>query len=276
MRRTVVIVLALAVAGSATHASAVEVVAAGDIATGGKGDTETSDRVLTIDPDVVLTLGDHTYHDGALEEFRQLYEPTWGRFRDITRPTPGNHDWNTPGAAGYESYFGREAGRVHTFVTGAWRVIALDSDVRIARQDAKLAAILREDTHRCELLYFHHPRWSSGENDDQPQVGPWWTTAYANGVDVILSAHDHDYERFGKKDADGVAAADGIRQFIVGTGGAPTSAFQNTEPGSKVRITGNEHWGVLAMDLVAGSYSWRFVDADTGDALDSGSATCHR
>ncbi len=110
---------------------AVDVVAAGDIASSGPGDTLTSDRVIALDPDAVLTLGDHAYTNGSSSEFAAYYDPTWGRFRTITHPSPGNHDWRTSGAAGYESYFGLRAGRVHSFVLGRWRVISLDSNVHV-------------------------------------------------------------------------------------------------------------------------------------------------
>ena len=278
MRKTVVVaVLAASVAafGPAAAVRSIEVVAAGDIATSGPGDRQTSDRVIALDPAFVLTLGDHAYPNGTSAQFDAYYAPTWGRFRSITRPTAGNHDWRTAGASGYESYFGVQAGVVRSFVIGEWRVIALDSNVDIAGQRAALNAALSADGRRCELLYFHHPRWSSGEHGDDPRVGPWWTTAYAHGVDVILNGHDHDYERFAMKSPTGASDPDGIREFVVGTGGVPTRPFDAARPGSQRRITGNANWGVLALDLLPGSYSWRFVDADSGSVRDSGSTACH-
>jgi acid phosphatase type 7 len=257
-------------------AGAVDVVVAGDIASNGPGDTQTSDRVIALDPDVVLTVGDHAYPDGTASQFEEYYEPTWGRFRNITRPSPGNHDWRTSGAAGYEAYFGLRAGRIRSFVLGSWRVISLDSNVRIGRQGARLATALAKDDRRCELLYFHHPRWSSGQHGNQRVVAPWWRTAYVNGVDVIINGHDHDYERFAKKRPKGKVAADGIREFVVGTGGARTKPFADIRSGSQKRITGDDNWGVLRLGLRRGAYRWRFVDADSGGTLDAGSSRCHR
>jgi len=253
---------------------AVDVVAAGDIASSGLGDTQTSDRVITLDPDAVLTLGDHAYPNGSPSEFAEYYDPTWGRFRSLTHPSPGNHDWRTSGAAGYEAYFGLRAGRVHSFVLGRWRVISLDSNVQVARQRARLAAVLERDERRCELLFFHHPRWSSGEHGNQRAVAPWWRTAYAHGVDVILNGHDHDYERFARKRPSGKVAADGIREFVVGMAGIGTRPFGPAKSGSQKRITGNANWGVLHLELNARSYAWRFVDADSGNTLDAGSSNC--
>ena len=253
---------------------AVDVVAAGDIASSGPGDTETSDRVIALDPDAVLTLGDHAYQNGSPSEFAAYYDPTWGRFRTITRPSPGNHDWRTSGAAGYESYFGLQAGRIHSFVLGRWRVVSLDPNVEIARQTARLAAVLEADDRRCELLFFHLPRWSSGEHGNQTAVAPWWRVAYANGVDVILNGHDHDYERFARKRPSGKVASDGIREFVVGMGGIGTRPFGSAKSGSQKRITGNANWGVLHLELNARSYAWDFVDADSGNTLDTGSSNC--
>ncbi|HET6714375.1 MAG TPA: metallophosphoesterase [Actinomycetota bacterium] len=258
-----------------TPAEAVHVVVAGDIGSSGSGDTQTADRVIALDPDFVLTVGDHAYPDGTGSQFNRYYEPTWGRFRSITRPSPGNHDWMTRGAAGYESYFHVQAGRVRSFVLGSWLVVSLDSNVRIARQRTRLATVLSSDDRRCELLFFHHPRWSSGQNGNQQGVAAWWRTAYANGVDVILNGHDHDYERFARKRPSGRVAADGIREFVVGMGGVETRSFSSRKSGSQKRITGNDNWGVLDLALRPGAYRWRFIDADSGDRLDAGLSRCH-
>jgi hypothetical protein len=259
-----------------TGALAAEVVAAGDIATSGPGDTQTADRVRALGPDLVLTLGDNAYPSGSLHQFIRYYDPTWGRFKGITQPSPGNHEWLTEGAGGYEGYFGVRAGRVRSFTVGRWRVVSMDSTRNIAPQRMALASVLRRDRHRCELLYFHHPRWSSGTRGNEQHVAPWWRTAYSNGVDVILNGHAHNYERFAKKAPTGAWDPRGIREFVVGTGGAPTSSFGSIEPGSQKRITGNEHWGVLVLRLTTSSYRWRYVDADSGAALDSGTTNCHR
>ena len=260
----------------ATRALGAEVVAAGDIATSGPGDTQTSDRVRAIDPDLVLILGDNAYPSGTRSQFIRYYDPTWGRFKGITEPSPGNHEWLTAGAAGYESYFGVQAGRIRSFTVGRWRVVSMDSTRSIAGQRKALASVLRRDRHRCELLYFHHPRWSSGAvHGNDRHVAPWWWTAYANGVDLILNGHAHSYERFAKKAPTGAWDRRGIREFVVGTGGATTRSFGSIKAGSQKRITGDENWGVLVLRLTT-SYRWRYVDADSGVVLDSGLTSCHR
>jgi acid phosphatase type 7 len=252
----------------ATAASAVEVVAAGDIATRRRGDARTSDLILALDPHRVLTLGDNAYDRGTFSQFDRLYDPTWGRFKNRTWPAPGNHDWETAGAAGYERYFDVRAGRLHRHVAGAWLVISLDSEVRLVRQRNRLRRVLRSDTHRCELLYWHTPRYSSGEHGNSAKVERWWKVAAAHHVELVLNGHDHDYERFAPKR--------GIRQIVVGTGGAPTKAFDRVKAGSVKRLTGDSNWGVLALTLKRGSYSGRFRRATggRGTVADSFSGTC--
>jgi hypothetical protein len=261
-------------------AHAAEVVGAGDIGTSGPGDTQTSDRVLAIDPVRVLTFGDHAYPDGTPTQFEEYYDPTWGRFKDITRPSPGNHDWHTAGAAGYEGYFGIRAGRLHSFMLDGVLYVSMDSNARISRQNEALRRLLARNDARCEVLYWHHPRWSSGRHGNQKVVAPWWRSAYRAGVDLVLNGHDHDYERFARKRPSGGTAADGIREIVVGTGGVETRQFgSRTVAGSRRRITGDEHWGVLRLrargTTARGKYAWQFVDADTGDVLDEGSTRCH-
>ena len=249
-------------------AHGVEVVGAGDIASGGSGDTKTSDLVLALDPAMVLTFGDHAYNDGSPSQFSNYYDPTWGRFKNITEPSPGNHDWHTAGAAGYEGYFGVQAGLIRSFVVGDWLLVSMDSVKNRASQTTALRSLLANDGHRCELLYFHHPRYSSGEHGNQPQVEPWWDVADAANVDLVLNGHDHSYERFG--------LIRGIREVVVGTGGVNTRGFGAVQAGSQKRLTGNTNWGVLDLELAASGYTGQFRAATggTGTVRDSFSGAC--
>jgi hypothetical protein len=145
------------------------VVAAGDIAMPGGHQRSTSDQVLELDPDAVLVLGDNQYPSGRLAEYRSLYGPTWGRFKSRTRPVPGNHEYETAGAAGYFSYFGRAArpkGRsYYSFDLGGWHLIALNSSADhgpSSAQERWLRADLVATAKRCILAYWHFPRFSSG------------------------------------------------------------------------------------------------------------------
>jgi hypothetical protein len=259
------------------------VVAAGDIAPPGTGwgHRETSDRILAIDPNVVLPLGDNQYPSGTLSDFRRYYGLTWGRFKRKTRPTPGNHDYETAGAAGYFAYFGRLArpkGRsYYSFDLGAWHLISLDSNVDVqagSRQDRWLRADLAATTKRCILAYWHHPRFTSGAHQgDNPWVGPLWNALYTARADVVLGGHEHNYERFARQNPAGRATPQGIRQFVVGTGGAYLIGFAAPKANSQVRRS--DTWGVLVLVLHRRSYEWRFVSED-GDVVDRGGpVACH-
>jgi hypothetical protein len=258
-------------------------VAAGDIAPPGTGwgHRATSDRILAIDPTVVLTLGDNQYPSGTLSDFRRHYGRTWGRFKTRTRPSPGNHDYETAGAAGYFRYFGKLAkprGRsYYSFDLGAWHLISLDSNIDLrpgSRQDRWLRADLAATTRRCILAYWHHPRFTSGAHQgDNPRVGPFWDTLYTARADVVLSGHEHNYERFAPQNPAGRATPQGIRQFVVGTGGVDLLGFAGAKPNSQVRSSST--WGVLVLVLHPRSYRWRFVSED-GDVVDRGGpVACH-
>jgi Calcineurin-like phosphoesterase len=259
------------------------VAAAGDIAPPGTswGHRATSDRVLAIDPTVVLALGDNQYPSGTLSHFRRYYGSTWGRFKTRTRPSPGNHDYETAGAAGYFAYFGKlakPAGRsYYSFDLGGWHLISLDSNLDIqagSRQDRWLRADLAATTKRCILAYWHHPRFTSGAHQgDNRWVGPFWNALYTARADVVLSSHEHNYERFARQDPAGRATPQGIRQFVVGTGGAYLIGFAAPKPNSQVRSSST--WGVLVLTLHPSSYRWRFVSED-GDVVDRGGpVACH-
>jgi Calcineurin-like phosphoesterase len=259
------------------------VVAAGDIAPPGTGwgHGATSDRILAIDPTVVLTLGDNQYPSGTLSDFQRHYAPTWGRFRTRTRPSPGNHDYETAGAAGYLAYFGRLAkprGRsYYSFDLGGWHLISLDSNIDVeagSRQGRWLRTDLATTTKRCILAYWHHPRFTSGAHEgDNPRVGPFWNALYTARADVVLSGHEHNYERFARQNPAGRATPQGIRQFVVGTGGVNLLGFAAPKPNSQVRR--NDTWGVLVLVLHRRSYRWRFVSED-GDVVDRGGpVACH-
>ena len=257
------------------------VVAAGDIAMAGGHQQLTSARVLELDPDRVLVLGDNQYRRGELGEYRRFYDPTWGRFKARTRPVPGNHDYETVGAAGYFAYFGRAArpkGRsYYSFDLGGWHLIALNSSIDHgpgSAQERWLRADLVATAKRCILAYWHFPRFSSGAHQGSwGSLGTLWNDLYAARADVVLSGHEHSYERFAPQTPWAKVSRRGIRQFVVGTGGADLLGFAAPKPNSQVRV-GNAH-GVLELVLHPASYEWRFVSED-GAVLDKGGpVTCH-
>lgn len=260
------------------------IVAAGDIGCAGdpcQAQRQTAALVRRMNPRAVLTLGDHQYPDGGYSDFLSSYHRTWGRFRGKTHPTPGNHDYYTQGAGGYYRYFGRRAhqnsGGTYTFNIGAWHVVSVNTgDGRpessvVDRVRRNLAA----DRHRCDLAYFHHATFSSGnEHGSDERMRDLWAMLQRAGVDVVLNGHEHNYERFAQLDAAGRPARHGTRQFVVGTGGID-DLYQlgNGIRGSQRRI--DDRHGVLRMRLRARSYAWKFVST-AGSTLDRGRTKCHR
>ena len=284
------LVLACDAAGAASPGAEVHgetLIAAGDIAQCGRlgyvgtGAEETA-RLIDQIPGTVLALGDLAYPNGTERDFRHCYDPTWGRFKDRTRPTPGNHDYNTTSAAPYYAYWGEKAGTpgegFYSFELGTWHMIALNSNIIEgslgSKQEQWLVADLERYSTKCSLAFFHHPRFSSGGHGSDPRLDSLWRILYAHGVDVVLGGHDHDYERFAPLDPDGRRDPQrGIRQFVAGTGGAALTPFLWIRPYSEARIYGAR--GVLRMTLMPESYQWEFLSAPDGRSLDAGSGTCH-
>jgi acid phosphatase type 7 len=271
----------------------VVVVAAGDIVCGTEGFEERDPREcqhretakLVRPADAVLALGDLQYDDGSAEAFRLLYDPTWGRFADITYPTIGNHDYGTPGAAGYFGYWrsqDRPAGApgraYYGFDLGAWHLISLDSNcfscTEGSAQDRFLERDLARTNEECILAFWHHPYFNSGTVHDEERlhvVQGFWQDLHAAGADVVLHGHEHNYQRYAKQDPSGSASPRGIRQFIVGTGGRNLYALR-ARPDPNLQAGDDRHFGVLRLTLGERSYSWEFV-ATGGAVLDRGGPT---
>ncbi|HET7704433.1 MAG TPA: metallophosphoesterase [Candidatus Limnocylindrales bacterium] len=270
---------------SGDPAAPVVLTGAGDIADCSRpGAAQTADLLLR-ETGSFFTLGDNAYPDGRASDFAACYEPTWGRVKDRTiLPAPGNHDWNTDGAAGYLAYFGASAGPDGTTWysrdVGAWHVIVLDSNcARVGGCDADseqgrwLARDLDASTARCTLALWHHPRFSSGEHGNDPIVDPLWRQLHAAGVDLVVNGHDHDYERFAPMDGAGnLQRPGGMREIVAGTGGAVLRPFHTLAANSEFRLAGS--WGVLRLTLHPVNYDWEFVPVG-GAAADGGSTPCH-
>ncbi len=231
----------------------------------------------------VLTLGDNTYPVGRLAEFTDCYGPTWGRFKAITFPSPGNHEYAGGHATGYFTYFGPQAGKgYYSFQLGSWRLFSLNSNLTPPAHQAQLdwlKAELAANPSRCTLAYWHHPLYSSGGHGSSPRMREAWRLLQAAGAELVLSGHDHDYERFAPQDADGARMeTGGMRQFVVGTGGAQLSPFLFSKPNSEMRD--NSRTGVLRLRLSEGGYDWEFLEASYDGfgqppPPDRGSGVCH-
>lgn len=229
----------------------------------------------------VLSLGDHTYPSGLPAEFTECYEPTWGRFKARTYPAPGNHEYYTPAAIGYYTYFGNIAGPARrgyfSFELGVWHVVSLNSNLRSEDHQKQLdwlkADLARHPAH-CTLAYWHHPRFSSGGHGNNEFMQDVWQALYAANVDVVLVSHDHDYERFAPQDSEGRRdSARGIREFVVGTGGAHLTPLGFRKSNSE--ISDNTTHGVLRMVLKDSGYEWSFLPVAGDGFTDRGAALCH-
>ena len=274
-----------AVAPSGSPATDVVLTGAGDIADCSLSGAADTAKLLIDQPGTIFTAGDNAYENGSAKDFSACYAPTWGQFKDRTLPAPGNHDYETAHAIGYLGYFGKAAAPDGTtwYSTdlGAWHVIVLDSDcAEVGGCDAAsaegrwLAADLQASAGtRCTLAIWHHPRFSSGEHGDDIAVGPFWQQLAAAHADVIVNGHDHDYERFAPQDAAGREdRKDGVREFVVGTGGAVLRTFTVQAANSEFRLAGE--WGVMRLTLHPANYDWEFLPT-SGQITDSGSALCH-
>lgn len=254
-------------------------VGAGDIAVCGSSTSQATARILDRIPGNVFTLGDNVYPNGTSEQFANCYEPTWGRHRVRTYASPGNHDWEVNAGAPYFAYFGAAAGPrdagYYSYDLGGWHILSLNSNVSAqpgsaqyewARQDLAVSSTL------CTLAYWHHPLFSSGPNGNNGQMREMWRLLQTSGAELVLTGHDHDYERFALQDADGRSDPRGLREFVVGTGGVGLYQPAAIQPNSEIRD--NRTWGVLKLTLQARSYDWEFVPIDGQSFRDFGSDRC--
>jgi hypothetical protein len=241
------------------------IVAAGDIADCAKeGHEATAKLVGGIDGATVLTLGDNAYPDGTAQDFRKCYEPSCGQFKERTRPSPENHEY--------------------PYDLGAWHIVALNSncgegEIRCGPGSAQVRWLEEDlaanDEEACTLAYFHHPLFTSGEyRPGVERMERLWDILYAGGVDVVLNGHDHNYQRFAPQDPGGRAdPEDGIRQFVVGTGGR--SLYEIPNPIANTEVYNDDTDGVLKLTLHPKRYEWEFVPVEGENFTDSGGAQCH-
>ena len=256
-------------------------IGAGDIGRCSSRGHDQTARLLDDIAGTVFTLGDNAYPHGTATDFADCYGRSWGRHRARTRPTMGNHDYRTDEGAPYYDYFSDAAGPrgrgYYSYDLGDWHVLALNSVLSVGRWSAQIAWIRRdlESTKaRCVVAYWHESRFSSGEHGNSRRMRLVWDILYAHGVDVVISAHDHNYERFAPQDPAGNPdPVRGIRAFVVGTGGAGLRPLGSVRPNSEVRDA--TRFGVLKLELGETGYRWAFITAPDGEIADSGTGVCH-
>lgn len=238
--------------------------------------------------DALLLLGDAQNPSGARADYQARFDKSWGPLLPNARAVPGNHDYRTTGAADYFSYFGAAAGDpargYYSFDLGAWHLVALNSSDHCrnipcaagSAQETWLKQDLMQHTNACTLAFWHQPRFSSGDTGSELSVAPFWVDLYAANAELILNAHDHDYERLAPLNPAGqVDGTRGLREFVVGTGGAGFGTFPFQLPNVS-QARSNNTFGLLELTLHPTSYDWRFLGADGGTFQDQGFAyPCH-
>ena len=271
-------------AGAAKSPPAAILLAAGDIADCSWDGAQLTAGLIESRPGTVAAIGDTAYPTGSASDYANCYQPTWGRFKSRTRPALGNHEYLTAGAGAYFAYFGRKAappGGYYSYRLGSWHIVVINSNCDQiggcgpgSKQLRWLRADLANHPARCTLAYWHHPRFSSGPHGSNEVMQPVWAALVKAGADVVLSGHDHLYQRFAPLDASGrIDPAGGIREFVVGTGGGSLYPAVRPIAASRKII---EHWGILRLKLGSNRYYWRFLSTNpTGRVLDSGSGACH-
>ena len=295
MRKALLLCLALTVIpilpGSAPRAAAPAqtpiIQVASDPVLVGAGDiadctTETDAGTATLLDGIdgtVFTAGDNAYPLGRAVDFTDCYGPTWGRHKARTRPAPGNHEYYSTAAAPYFAFFGPLAGPgnrgYYSYNVGAWHIVALDSNLAVgvgSVQEQWLRADLAANRTLCTLAYWHHPYFSSGAHGDHPMMHDLFQALYDAGADVVVSGHDHDYEHFHRQNPDGVLDPNGIKEFVVGTGGTTLRPFDIIKANSAVRDSVTH--GVLKLTLHPTSYDWQFIPVAGESFTDSGSRPC--
>jgi acid phosphatase type 7 len=260
--------------------------AAGDIADCDSDGDEATAALLEGLAGTVATLGDTVYEAGTASEFAQCYDPSWGRHKSRTRPAVGNHEYLTAEAAGYFGYFGAAAGDptkgYYSYDLGAWHIVVLNSNCSKvvggcdagSPQEQWLRQDLAANPTACTLAYWHHPRFSFGAYSDDTRTQALWQALYEAGAEIVLTGHDHNYQRYAPQDADGLRDdARGIRQFVVGTGGKSNTSLKTPPP--NVEAFNGATDGILQLTLHPTSYNWRFIPIAGQSFTDAGSGVCH-
>ena len=231
----------------------IQVAVIGDFGSGGSAEGQVATLVHGWKPDIILTVGDDNYELGAADtidahigqyyhDFISPYTGKYGAGADQNRffPTLGNHDWYTAGAKPYLNYFtlpGNE--RYYDFTWGPVHFFALDSDANEpdgVNQNSVQAQWLHQalggSTSHWNVVYFHHPPYSSGMHGSTK----WMRWPFAEwGADAVFSGHDHTYERL---------LVDSIPYFVDGAGGAVLYSFGNPLPETQFRYN-TDHGAVL-------------------------------
>jgi hypothetical protein len=250
------------------------IVAAGDLASPESGDSYVAGLLSALSFERFLTLGDNAYRNGTREEFDTWWHPVFSFVNDRVCPGPGNHDYDTPAAAGYKSYFNEHApcypdwSEFYAFDVGEWRWYSLNSEIAADTASVQykwLAADLAANAHRCVGAYWHWPMFNAGVWGTGTRMQPIWSLLAARGASIVLTGHDHDYQRW--------VPIDGMTQFVVGTGGGALHDLADAPADPRVASQAEQVFGVLQLALYGDRADYRFVTS-LGRVMDSGTIQC--
>lgn len=273
------VLIAMATGAAPRHASAgaepVVMVGAGDISRCDNDNDERTAKLLDKIPGTVFTTGDNVYASGTTKQYTDCYQPTWGRHKARTKPVPGNHEYNTSGASGYYNYF--NVPKYYAYNLGDWRIYALNSEIDASETSAQvkwLKADLAANPKKCVMAYWHRPRWSSGSHHgSDTKMKVIWNLLFDANAELVVSGHEHNYERFAPMNKSGQAVDEGPQQIVAGTGGASKYGFGNILPASRARNA--KTFGVLKLTLYSDQYEWKFIPIEGSSYTDSGIRSCH-
>jgi acid phosphatase type 7 len=270
-----VVLQTLSIPSLQASAATVVLVGAGDIASCAYSTDTATAKLLDDISGTVFTTGDNVYTNGTYTQYKDCYGPNWGRHKSRTKPSPGNHEYNTSRAAGYFQYFNNILS-YYAYNLGDWRIYALNSNIDVSATSAQIKWLkddLAKNPKKCVLAYWHHPRWSSGAKyGNNSKYQTLWKTLYDAGAELVINGHEHHYERFKQMNASGSAVSKGLRAFVVGTGGAGLYGFGSIRSTSEVRNSSTH--GVLKLTLSSTSYSWNFIPVAGKSFTDSGTTSC--
>lgn len=262
------------------------VAAVGDGAGGDATEGAVVDEIAGWNPNLLLYLGD-VYQHGTTAEFTNYYDGSsfYGRFRSITDPTIGNHEYggDSVGGSGYFNYW-QTTKHYYSFDAAGWHFISLDANNQWtgpgsgagigSDQYNWLKADLANDTAACTVAFWHQPLWNSGIEPPATNMQPIWNLLVVHGGVTVLNGHDHDYQRFPPMGSDGTAMTNGVPEIVVGTGGHSTQQVGlNPTPAPPLVAFGGTY-GALRLTITSPT-AGRFEYFDTnGTSKDNDPFVC--
>ena len=257
------------------------VAAGGDGASGEPSAAAVVKLIASLNPNLFLYLGD-VYENGSPTEFYNWYgSPStyFGQFRAITDPTVGNHEYLTPGAAGYFDYW-NNIPNYYSFNAGGWHFISLNANapkIDVGPGSAQyqwLQQDLAANAQICTIAFYHEPLFNIGSEGTVPALSSMWALMAQYGVSIVLNGHDHDYQRWVPLDGSGQPSPNGITEFVVGSAGHGIQTFVKTD--TRVAYANDTEpaaFGILLLQLSQSSASFAYRSTN-GTTLNSGSIPC--